>query len=207
MARPSSGQDERQALATAIAVRDAAKAEEATLKRGAERAKADAFLARRTVEAAEAALTKLQETARFALADDYLNGEADDGSEIAEAEAALATAQRRAAELGMIEQELRARSGPVPGHSVPAMRVEEAMRAVVKAAPIVRRLVQDFDTARRTFQQYEATLIHLAVQRCIPDDLKDAAPRPNATRYADPDPAWVSAIAALAIDADATLPE
>ena len=198
---------EREALATAIAVRDAAKAEEATLKRGAERAKADAFLARRTVEAAEAALSRAQETARFALADAYLNDEATDGSDIAEAEAALATAQRRAAELALIAQELGERSSPAPGQSVPNIRVAESVRAVVKAAPIVRRLVADFDTARRTFQTYHSTLRWLAAHNCIPADLLAEAPKAHETFYAEPAVEWVQALEALKLDADATLPE
>jgi hypothetical protein len=86
------------------------------------------------------------------------------------------------------------------------MRVGEAMRAVVKSHPTVRRLVEDFELARRTFQQYEATLIHLANQRCIPDDLVSVAPSVNATRFAEPDPAWVRALASLSLDADAELP-
>jgi hypothetical protein len=111
------------------------------------------------------------------------------------------------AELAMIEQELSARTRPAPGYSVPNSRVGEAVRAVVKSHPAVRRLVEDFATARRAFQQSEATLIHLSAQRCVPDDLVSLAPRADATRFADPDPAWVSAIAALGVDADAELPE
>jgi hypothetical protein len=197
---------ERQALAAAIALRNEAAEREATLKQAADRAKADGFRARRAVEVAEAALNTAQETARFALADAYLEGEADDGSAVTEAEAALAAAQRRAAELAMIEQELSARSGPAPGHSVPNMKVSEAARNVVRAHPAVRRLAQDFGIAKRAFQQYEATLIHLASRRCIPDDLISVAPSANATRYADPADEWVKAIAALAQDADAELP-
>ena len=198
---------EREALAEAIRIRDAAHDESSQLNKAHQRAKADAFLARRTVEAAEAALTKLQETARFALADAYLNEEAADRSEIAEAEAALATAQRRAAELALIAQELGERSSPAPGRSVPNRRVEESVRAVVKSAPIVRRLVTDFRVAEKTFQQYHSTLRWLAAHNCIPADLLAEAPKAHETFYAEPADEWVQALEALKLDADATLPE
>jgi hypothetical protein len=198
---------EREALATAIAVRDEAAEREATLKQAAERAKADAYRARRAVEAAEAALNTAQETARFVMTDAYLEGEAEDRSAVTEAEAALAVAQRRAAELAMIEGELRARSERAPGRSVPNMRVGESVRAVARAHPAVRRLVEDYRIAESAFQTYHSTLRWLAARNCIPADLIEAAPKAHETFFAEPDDGWVSAIATLAQDADAPLPE
>jgi hypothetical protein len=198
---------ERAALALAIQVRDAAAAEDDKLKQARQRAKADAFLAHRAVEAAETALSRAQETSRFALADAYIEGEAEDRSAVTEAEAALAVAQRRAAELALIEQDLKARSGPAPGHSVPNMRVEEAVRAVVRAHPAVRRLAEDYHIAERAFHTYSATLIWLAARGMIPADLTHAAPSANATRYAEPDDAWTAALENLRIDPQAALPE
>ena len=198
---------ERQALATAIRVRNEAAEREATLKQAAERAKADGFPARRTVEAAEAALNTAQETARFALADAYLEGEADDGSAVTEAVAALAVAQRRAAELAIVEQDLKARSGPAPGRSVPNMRVEESVRAVVRAHPAVRRLASDFAIAKRAYFTYHSTLRSLNARGMIPEDLRGVVPSATEIFFEDPDPSWVEAIAALALDANAPLPD
>ena len=86
------------------------------------------------------------------------------------------------------------------------MKVDEAVRTVVRAHPALRTLVLDYDSARRAFHSYEATLIWLAGRGCIPNDLSDAAPSKNATRYAEPDSAWLEAIEALKRDADAPLP-
>jgi hypothetical protein len=197
---------EREALAEAIRVRNEADQREATLTKAAERARADAFLARRAVEAAQTALNSARDKARLALADAYIDGEVDDGSAVTEAERTLAQAQRRLSDLQLVEQELAARTGPAPGRSLPAIEVDKRVRAVVRAHTNVRRMVEDFDTARRTFQQYEATLIFLAGLNCIPDDLVASAPKAHATRFAEPDPAWRSAVEALKRDPDAELP-
>ena len=197
---------EREALAEAIRVRDEEAADGAALAQARARARQDLFKANREVEAAEQALTSAREAARMSLVADYVDGNDSDDFAVADAEAALNRAQQRLADLKMIEQELAAHERR-PGHSIPNMRVEAAARVVVRAHPTVRRLVQGFDTARRTFQQYEATLIYLAGQRCIPDDLVDVAPRAHATRYADADPSWVKALEALKRDPHAVLPD
>ncbi len=112
----------------------------------------------------------------------YVGGDDDDdgGAEkavVADAERALAQAQRRLADLKVIEQELAAHEG-APGRSIPGIKVEDAVRAVVRAHPAVRRLVEDFDTARRAFHVYEATLMWLATRGCVPDD----PPNPGGVR-------------------------
>jgi multidrug efflux pump subunit AcrA (membrane-fusion protein) len=199
---------ERAALAAAIARRDAAGAQDAALAAARERAKADAFLARRDVENAERALARAREETPVLAVDAYIDGAGEDNfTAIAEAEAALQKAQRRAAELGAIERELSARTGPMPGRSIPGTKVDAAVRDVVRACPTVRRLAQDFDTVRRAFAQYHSTLRWLAANDCIPDDLKAAAPKPHETYHADPDPAWIAALEALKRDANAELPE
>ena len=109
------------------------------------------------------------------------------------------------ADLRTIAEELDSRER-TPGWSIPGSKVEEAMRAVVRTHPVVRRLVEDFDTARRTFQQYEATLIWLAARDMIPEDLIGVAPSRNATRFAEPGEEWTSAVEALRRDCDALLP-
>ena len=199
---------ERQLLASAIAARDAAASREAQLAQALERAKADRFKASRTVEEAESTLNRVRAAARESLVDAYTfmsDDRGDDGVEAAEQALALAT--RRLAELQMVEAELGTRTGPAPGHTLPSIKVEAALRDVVRSHPTVRRMVKDFETARRTFQQYEATLIHLAGQACIPDDLTEAAPKANHTRYASPDPVWLAAMEQLKRDPDAPLPE
>jgi hypothetical protein len=133
------------------------------------------------------------------------NCSADRSAAVADAEAALVRARRRLADLSVIEEELSAERAP--GRSIPNIKVEEAVRAVVKAHPTVRRLVEDWQNAERTFRVYEATLIWLAGQQCVPGDLVSVAPSRNAIRYADPDPAWVDAIDAMRRDADSALPE
>jgi hypothetical protein len=203
---------ERQALAAAIRARNEAEARESTLTKAAERARADAFLARRAVEAAEAALNRARETARASLVDAYVgDGDSDDSraapSDVIEAEATLAAAQRRLSDLQLVEKELSVRTGPAPGRSLPGMRVDEAVREVVRSHPTLRRLVQDFRLAERTFRTTEATLIWLAGQKCIPADLTEAGPKAHHTRYAEPDPAWLAAVESLKRDADAALPE
>ena len=201
---------EREALAAAIAQRDEAEAREATLAKATERAKADRFLAGRDVEDAQRVLDRAREAAREALVDTYafMGSEGDDAAQatIAEAERTLAAAQRRLSDLRMVEQELSARSGPAPGRSIPSTRVDAAIRAVVKAHPTVRRLITDFDTARRAFQQYHSTLRWLAAHDCIPDDLKNSAPKAHDTYHAEPDPTWKAALAALGQNPDAELP-
>jgi hypothetical protein len=198
---------ERQILAAAIEARNHSAEREATLVKAAERARADGFLARRSVEAAEAALRRAREGAPALAVDAYLDGAEVDAPSVADAERALAEAEKRAAELKAIEAELITRTGPAPGRTLPNIKVEAALRDVVRSHPTVRRMVKDFETARRTFQQYEATLIHLAGQACIPDDLTSTAPKAHHTRYAEPDPAWLAAFSALSRDADASLPE
>ena len=198
---------QREALAEAIAIRDEADAGDKLVSRARERARADLFKANRALEDAEAALSNARETARLSLVDAYVDG--DDGAappaKIADAEAALAKARTRQAEMKMIADELAARQR-APGWSIPNRAVEDAMRAVVKNHLAVRRLCEDFDTARRVFQQHEATLIFLAGQHCIPSDLIDVAPKAHATRYADADPQWVQALEGLKHDADFQLP-
>jgi hypothetical protein len=197
---------EREALAAAIEIRDASASQTASLVQARARAAQDRFAAARAVEAAESALTAARETLRAQLVDAYISGEDIDTHDIADAESALAKAQRRLADLSSIADGLAAHERQ-PGSSVPALNLVAAIRDVIKAAPITRRLVEDYRTAERTFQQYQATLIFLAGQHAIPDDLQAAAPKAHHTRFAEPDPAWVAAIAALAQDADVTLPE
>jgi hypothetical protein len=184
---------ERKALAEAIAARDEAGAELNVLTQARERARHEAFRARREVEDAERTLTRVRDEARVALVNAYVGGDDTSSDAIADAEKALAQKQRRAAELMVIEHELDARAGPAPGHSLPSKRVEAAVRDVVKGSPVVRRLVEDFRW--------------LASLECIPDDLKEAAPKAHDTYYAPPDVAWAEAIRALQNDADASLPE
>lgn len=197
---------ERQVLAQAIAQRDQAEAGEKLVSQARLRARDDQFKANRAVEDAERALLSARETARLAMVDAYVDDDEIDGSDaVADAEAALTRAQRRQTEMKAIAEELGAHKD-TPGHSIPNIKVDQAVCDVVKTHPTVRRLVEDYCTARSAFQQYEATLIWLAVLGMIPDDLKDAAPSRNATRYADPDPAWLAAVEALKRDPDAALP-
>jgi len=203
----SSRSRERELLAEAIHIRDEQAAEDEVLRQARERARADRFLANRDVEAAERALAHAREAERSSLVDAYVGGDEDDGqSAVAEAEAALARAQKRLADLRTIAAELDAHTGPAPGRSIPGMRVDEAVRAVVRTHPTIRRLVEDWQTAERAFRMYEATLIHLGARGMLPDDLVSIAPSKNSTRYAEPDPLWISAIEALKHSADAGLP-
>ena len=198
---------QREALAAAIAIRDEADPDDKLVSQARERARDDLFKANRAVEAAERALASARETARLSLVGAYVDG--DDGAAapatIDDAEAALAKARTRQAEMKMIADELAAHQR-APGWSIPNRAVEDAMRAIVKNHLAVRRLCEDFDTARRVFQQHEATLIFLAGQHCIPSDLIDVAPKAHATRFADADPQWVQALEALKQDADFQLP-
>jgi hypothetical protein len=204
---------EREQLAAAIAVRDQAEAREATLAKAHERAKADRFLATRDVEEAERSLARCREAARETLVDSYAFMGGDEGNDsraapgdVIEAEATLAAAQRRMADLQMVEQELSARSQPAPGRSLPDIEVGKRVRAVVKDCPTLRRLVEDFRTAERTFQQYHSTLRWLAAHDLIPDDLKNSAPKPHEVYQAPPDTQWTAAIESLKRDPDAELP-
>jgi hypothetical protein len=199
---------ERKALAEAIAARDEAGAELRALTQARERARQDAFRARRAVEDAERALTQARDEARLALTAAYVDGEGDAAHDaIASAEASLALKQRRAAELAIVEEELNTRTSPAPGHSFPSKRVDAAVRDVVKASAVVRRLVEDFRTAEATFRTYHSTLRWLASLECIPADLTEAAPKAHDTYYAPPDPRWVETLAELTRNADAPLPE
>lgn len=198
--------NERAALAEAIALRDAAQAEDEALKQARARAASERFKAARAVEDAERALTSAREAARSTLVDAYVSGEDIDDRDVADAETALTAAQRRLADLQTVADALSSHR-QAPGHSVPALKVTAAVRAIVRAHPTVRRLVQDFDTAKRTFETYHSTLRWLAACDCIPADLVEVAPKANETFFAEPANEWVSAIAALAIDADAGLPE
>ena len=201
---------EREQLAQAIAARDAAAGREATLTQAVERARADAFLARRSVEDAERALNRARETARESLVDAYTfmggDGSSDGSDAVIEAERILAVAQRRLADLQMVEKELATRTGPAPGRSIPNIKVDAAIRDVVRAHPTVRRLIADYDTARRAWEEYHSTLRWLAAHDCIPDELKGAAPKAHETYHAEPDPQWTAAIESLKRDADAELP-
>jgi len=198
---------EREALLMAISARDETAAQSAALVQARERAAADRFRAARDVEEAERALNAARETGRSTLVDAYMSGSEDiDLRDVADAETALAKAQRRLNNLQTIAAELDAHERQ-PGSSVPAMQVTAAVRAVVQACPSVRRLVEDYHIAERTFHTHQATLVHLAGRGMIPDDLIHAAPSASATRFAEPADEWVQAIAALAQDADAPLPE
>ena len=79
---------------------------------------------------------------------------------VAEAEQALARAERRYADLKTIAAELDVRKD-APGRSISNLHVEKAVSAVVAAHPVVRRLAADYHTAKRAFHTYEATLILL----------------------------------------------
>ncbi len=199
---------ERQLLASAIAARDAAASREAHLAQALERAKADRFKAGRVVEEAESTLNRVQAAARESLVDAYTFMSDDRGPDgVAEAEATLALANRQLAELQMVEAELGTRTGPAPGHTLPNLKVEAALRDVVRSHPTVRRLAQDYRTAEATFRQYHSTLRWLASLDCVPDDLRDAVPKVQETYFGAPSPEWTAAIAALATNADAALPE
>jgi hypothetical protein len=202
----SARSQEREALATAIRVRDAGQAEDDALKEAKARAASDRFKAARDVEACERALAKARETARSTLVDAYVDNEEVDDRDVADAETALTKARRRLADLQTIADELSSH-GQAPGRSIPALKVTEAARLVVRSHPAVRRLTKDFAIAKRAFQQYEATLIWLAGLDCIPEDLLKAAPAKGATRYAEPDPAWTAALEALRTNPDEPLPE
>ncbi|HZZ61491.1 MAG TPA: hypothetical protein VFE63_09985 [Roseiarcus sp.] len=197
---------ERAALAEAISVRDEAEQSAADLARTKERARADRVRAIGEIDEAKERLRWAREAARANLVDAYASGGGiDENDPVVDAEAALARAERRYNDLRVITDELDAREAP-PGYSVPNTRVEDAARAVVLAHPAVRRLVQDYETARRAFYVYQSTLRWLAARGCIPDDIKKVAPRPHDTIFADPDPAWLAAFEALTRDADAPLP-
>jgi hypothetical protein len=197
----------RETLRQAIALRDEADQDAATFEAARRRAAEDRFRQARTVEDAERALRQAQEARRLSLVDAFIDGNSDDtDTAIAEAENVLSRAQRRLVELRTIEQELADRKQPV-GHSIPGTRVAEAVREVVKNSSIVRRLCQDFETARDCFEQYHATLVHLAGRGMIPDDLRESAPKGHETYYRAPDPAWIKVLDALTRDADAELPQ
>lgn len=197
---------EREELASAIRIRNSAQDEDEALKAAKQRAASDRFKAARAVEDAERALTSAREAERSTLVEAYVSGEDSDGRDVADAETALSAAQRRLADLQSIADGLSSH-GQAPGRSVPATKVTKAVQAVVQAHPTVRRLVQDFDTAKRTFQTYHSTLRWLAARDCIPADLIEAAPKANETFFAEPADEWVQALEALKLDADAELPE
>ena len=75
------------------------------------------------------------------------------------------------------------------------------------ADPAVRRVVENYDRARRSFDSIHATVRLLSATGMIPNELKALAPSPTAAFFAKPDQAWVEAIERLDSDADATLPE
>jgi hypothetical protein len=198
---------ERQALADAIRARAEVEGRMAPRKQAQSRAEEDIFRAGREVEDAEEALSQAHERERSAMADAYVGGGEPDRSATMEAETALARAKRRLADLKFIAPTLAAKAmedGPLA--SSLNLSVEAAVKAVVAASPTVRRMVEDYEVARRAFQSYHSTLRWLAFRGMIPNDLKAAAPRPNENYYAEPDPAWETAIAQLASDADARLP-
>jgi hypothetical protein len=198
---------ERQALADAIRARDEVEARLAPRKQAQSRVEADIFLARRDVEAAEEALSQARERERGVLADAYASGSAPDRSATTEAETALARAQRRLADLKLIAPTLAAKAGEdYPAESILQGRVEDAVKAVVAASPSVRRLVEDYEVARRALKSYHGTARWLAFRGMVPDDLKATAPKPNEVYHSGPDPTWEAAIAQLAIDPEAQLP-
>ncbi len=198
---------ERRALAEAIAQRDEVEREAQALLRARSRARDDRVAAFGALEDAEAALADAREADARELVATYVSGEPSaEASEVPAAEAALERARRRYAEVKAIADELSARKDE-PGRGIPALRVTEAVKAVVRASPAVRRRAEDFRVAERAFHVYAATLSFFASRNMVPDDLKRIAPSRDATRYADPDPAWVAAIEALARDPDAVLPD
>ncbi len=199
---------ERSALAAAIAERNETEAAAAAFRRAQARARDDRVRALGEVEAARGRLAEAREAARSSLVGAYIDGDEGDGDDggVAAAEAALAAAERRYSDLKTVSDGLSARKDEAGSH-VPALRVAEAVRAVVKSAPVVRRLVNDYRAAERAFQTYHATLVYLAGRRMIPDDLARAAPSRDATCYGRPDPAFVAAIDSLGSNADAQLPD
>jgi hypothetical protein len=199
---------ERRALADAIRARDEVEGRISSRRQAQSLADEHRLRARREVESAEEALRQAHERERSAVADAYAgDGGEPDRSATMEAEGALARAKRRLADLEFIAPTLAAKvmeDGPHASNL--NLRVEAAVKAVVTASPAVRRMVEDYDVARRALQSYHSTLRWLAFRGMIPNDLKATAPRPNETYYAEPDPAWETAIARLASDPDARLP-
>ena len=191
---------ERQQLAAAIRERDEAEQQAACLKQAQNRSAADLFLARRDVEAAEAALKRPPDT--DALVEAYMNGREPDRSVMRAAEAELDRARSRLADMETIAAALR--DTPVYDEN---WRVREAVRAVVSADPAVRRVVLDYDKTKKYFRVIHATARWLIQQNMVPEDLKTLAPGAGEVYFGAPDPAWLSAIERLASDADATLPE
>ncbi len=202
----NSSRSPRESLALAIAERDEVEREEAAFLRARERAKEDRFRAARAVEDAEAALNRARDEARASLVDAYVDGDEGDGDRaVADAEATLDRARKRLADIKAIADELAGRER-APGYSVPSKRVEDCVRRVVASSAVVRRLTNDFASARAAYRQYHSTLRWLNAHGYVPDDLRGAAPRPSETYFADPDPAWLEAVEALRSDPDAALP-
>ncbi len=197
---------EREALAAAISARDEAEAEDAALRSARERALRDRMVARRAVEAAEEALAEAKEADARELVSSFVSGEPNAApSDVPGAVDALERARRRLAELEAVGREL---GEPLPraGRSIWDVKVDEAVKAVVKDSSIVRRLINDFRAAESAFRVYEATAIWLVRMKMVPPDLVRIAPSANATRYAEPDADWLKAIDALGRDPDAPLP-
>ncbi len=156
--------EERRLLAAAIAARDEIDREAQALLRAKARARDDRVAAFGALEDAEAALADAREQGARELTASYISGEPNaEASEVPEAEAALERARRRYADLKAIADELETRKAEA-GSSVPALRVADAVRGVVRNADVVRRMVQDFRVAERTFRVYEATLCFFAQQ-------------------------------------------
>jgi hypothetical protein len=199
--------NEREALRAAIAKRDELDLADAAVGRARERAAQDRRRAFNEVEDAETRLKEARETARAALVDAYV-GDSDDppDTSVADAEAALKRAKARLDDMVQVSQGLEAHKA-APGRSVPAIKVEQAVKAVVLAHPTVRRLAADYRIAEQTFHQYHSTLRWLAGKGMIPADLCDAAPKGHDTFFAPPDPDWVSAVEALSRDPDFDLPQ
>ncbi len=197
---------ERDALAEAIAARDEADREEAALARARQRAAQDLFGQRRLVEAAELALVEARERDKAESVASFVSGEPNAApSGIPEAEAALRRAKEKLAEIEAIAADLAGR-GREPGFSVPSKQVEDAIKAVLKADPTVRRLANDFAAARAAYLQYHSTLRWLNAHGYVPDDLSRAAPSPSETFFVPPDPLWVETVEALRHSHDSPLP-
>jgi hypothetical protein len=198
---------ERERLSQAIEALRESERETQAIARARQRAQADRIRTLGEISDLKEALDAAQEKERVALTTAYIEGgdDACGDDEIAAAEAALARAERRLADIRRVEVELAANERQ-PGWSLPGGEVDRAVRDVIKSAPVVRRLIEDYRTARAAFFTYEATLMMLAGRGCVPDDPRDAVPRGDGVRFAEPDPVWTRAIEALRRDADEPLP-
>ncbi len=196
---------ERIALADAIARVQAAERDFKTVVAADEPARFAIRRARDALEAAEAAIEESKKDAVDNLVNEALGKTTVPRSTV---EAAQTAAVRCRDELIAAEQArdaLRAKRIPCQAEVEDAKRdLTRQIQNVVRAEPVLQRLISDYHVARQTAADLGSILAFLSSRLLLPDDDRNWRADPDADdNLAVP---WVAAVNQLATDPDAVLP-